>query len=112
MKIRLEFVSNSSSSSFCIYGWSENQLKSLNLLDKIKEIEKLENVVFEDIYCEFETWIGFGNSEGDLHPDEDCDHDDILVDGPTDIEIQKLDAIVKKYNLPIPGTNSGTWYNG
>lgn len=115
MKTRLGFVSNSSSQSFFIYGWTKETLKSGGItIEKIFEISEIEKANLDQFYIEYDDAIGLGNSEGDLHPDEDeeFDRDDVLVGKPTDEQVAIIDRLTKKYNLPEPEFMSGTFFNG
>ena len=110
MKIRIGFVSNSSSQSFCIYGWTKDILKRHGLIDRIWEISDTEKAYLEDFYIDYDNAIGLGNYEGDLHPEED--DDSVTVDDPTNEQVATIDRLTEKYSLPAPEFMSGTFYNG
>lgn len=106
MKVRIGFVSNSSTSSFCMYGWNKNQLTD----EQYTLIKSCDKINVEDFYASYDTYVGVGNQESDLHfEDEDTDY---LCDGPTLDEKIKIDELAKLYKLPEPSSYGQTWYNG
>ena len=108
MKIRNGFVSNSSTSSFCMCGWEKDSLTE----EQRKMLEDAKLV--ELFYGSCETYIGVGNSEGDLHFDEDEGEsaDSYCCPEPAQEDVDKLIAFAKENNLPAPDWHSETWYNG
>lgn len=121
MKIRSGFVSNSSSSSFCIFGWTEEDLKRLNInIDELEErlLTKYPDIRFE---CAHPPWsdkiIGVGNREEDLHFADEWGGDDDEgfdnpVDEPAEAECNKLLEIAKQEGLPNPEMFEDIYYNG
>jgi len=110
MKIRNGFVSNSSSTSFCVYGWIKDDLNQ-TVKDTLKKIEAEESRNFKRFYIECGTSIGFGRKE-DAEYNEDGEPIESEIDGPTTEEVEYIDAITKKYNLPSPSYYSGTFRDG
>jgi len=119
MKIRNGFVSNSSSSSFTIYGWTEdvfeNVLKNSSpLLDgmriDIDEYQIIENLekFWDDPYsltccCDSEGRKVFGLGRYGTEIDHYVeDWENFYYDEPTDEEKEKFDKLAKELKLPKP----------
>ena len=108
MKIRNGFVSNSSTSSFCMCGWNKDSLTD-------EQIKMLEKISIVERFCgSCDTYIGIGNSEGDLHFDEDEGEnaDSYSCPEPAQEDVDKLIAFAKENNLPELEWHNETWYNG
>ncbi|KKM85548.1 hypothetical protein LCGC14_1287950 [marine sediment metagenome] len=132
MKYRNGFVSNSSTTSFTIYGWSEYILG--NICVERSDLFKGVTMNFEWDHLQFnieeeyegEEWdIVIGNSnliQGDVigvgYSEEEVDHErEPLKDGryfgePSEEKKKALDKVAEKFNLPKPQMYSKTWYNG
>lgn len=133
MKIRNGFVSNSSASSFTIYGWTSSELSNhiASLCPALTGIEIIVNE-YEFVRNIQNHWLGeswdivYAINEKDemvfgLGETEDgIDHymtsyerwEDYECDEPTDEQKKEFDEIVKKLNLPIPSIHKATFYNG
>ena len=106
MKIRLGFVSNSSTSSFCLYGWYKHNLTA----EQIELVKAIANV--EEFCDDSNDYIGIGNQENDLHFEDDDEAMDYECDGPSDEEMAKLDKFALEQNLPKPDMYGSTFRNG
>ena len=134
MKIRQGFVSNSSSSSFTIYGWTSDELAEYvaGLLPFVTSFEEVRIDFSVDAY-DFvkklqENWDGdifdltFSNTEdGEMvfglgTAGQEVDHynesfTDAFEYAEPDIASQeKFDELAKKLNLPVPHMHQGTFY--
>lgn len=107
MKIRNGFVSNSSSSSFCIYGVSLDSGVNLDFLPQGKwgdpEIEGLEIHRCPD-FSDFGVYIG--RSWNTVKDDETG------AMFKKDIEDKLKEAFKDKMELPKCETHSEAWYDG
>ena len=119
MKIRIGYVSNSSSTSFTIYGWTETQL-SEHIGKLLPAFVCVNITIDEDTFSENieKLWSGrewditrsrdesgynvFG--VGDVG-DESC-----IPKEPTDDQKKELEAIAAKLGLPAPTMHQGTYY--
>jgi hypothetical protein len=121
MKIRNGFVSNSSSSSFCIYGWTEDVFKDKPELLKDYydpyELEKLLKTIPHELIIVHSNSpcshfvMGVGTVETDIdHYIEDWE--DHVAEEPTQKEMEELDKVAEKLNLPKPQMYSATWRDG
>jgi len=129
MKIRNGFVSNSSSSSFTIYGWSEKIL-SKHISESLPAFVGVRLEIDEDVFCENieKLWDG---REWDIISFRDrdgynifgvgsaCDeadhyvgnwHEGFRYDEPDDEKKKQLEEIGKKLGLPEPQIYSDTYY--
>ena len=112
MKIRNGFVSNSSSSSFCIYGWKCKTYEEKDeLVDRLKQHE-------DDNDCEItysntelgEYVVGVGHTACDMdHYMEDWE--DFKCESPNKEKQKKLKKIGRKLKLSVPKMYSETFYD-
>jgi hypothetical protein len=114
MKIRAGFVSNSSSASFCIYGWTNTKLdmKCNDAYDLYRKLRMDYDKIVESSHPCCEMVMGVGNVHTNLYTDENEDWRDFVSDPPTEQEMAELDKIALKLNLPKPEMYSETWYDG
>jgi hypothetical protein len=133
MKIRNGFVSNSSASSFTIYGWSEDSL-SANIAKLSPAFAGVAITIDEDVFEQNleEIWtgdswdivskhdpdgikiIGIGQSgcEIDHYLPPGQDWEDFEYPEPTDKKKKEFDKIAKQLNLPKPKLYKRTWFDG
>ena len=121
MKIRNGFVSNSSSQSFCIYGWDDESLKTDNgesldyseiwaIKDKISKLYKDIRLV-DSSSPSSDIIFGVGSVNYDIdHGDEDWE--DYESPEPSKEEMDKLDKVSEEMKMPKPKMFIATWYNG
>jgi hypothetical protein len=116
MKIRTGFVSNSSASSFCIYGWDYDLLKqeSIDIDELIKKLqEQHPNLHFDDYYHPYYDGIlGVGNFENEIDHWYGEDWEYYQADPPNEKEMNKLDQFAKNNDYPFPKMYAETWFNG
>ena len=111
MKIRAGFVSNSSASSFCIYGWVGKYQEMTLLEEKIK-------AAFPDIkliragHPYSDTIVGVGQFEDEVDHWYGENWEDYECDGPSKEEMEALDKIANTLELPAPMMDNATWFNG
>lgn len=131
MKIRNGFVSNSSSSSFTIYGWSEEVLSKhvgenmpigLDFL-KLDIDEDLFTEKLEELWPGENTWditscrdsngynvFGIGSAGDEVDHYVDNFSNDFRYDEPNDDKKKQLDEIAEVLNLPAPKIYQETFY--
>ncbi len=112
MKTRSGFVSNSSSSSFCIYGWKCNDYtEECNLMGKLKiyfrDSMDLTSSCTPDEYSV--VGVGHTNSEFDHYMD---DWEDYECEPPNSELMTELDRVAKSLGLEEPEMYRATWFNG
>jgi len=110
VKKRNGFVSNSSTSSFCVYGWDMEYGDGKTQKEKLKELLNEDGSVLDSFNCYHCYWIGVGN-QYDVETDEDGEALE-EAEEPSQELMEKLDELVKVHNLPEPSFTSGTFYNG
>ena len=115
MKIRAGFVSNSSSSSFCIFGWGENDLKSIGFdyYNFIKAVQEKCGLSLDHSFYNGsdEYIIGLGNTNEEFdHYMEDWQSYE--CDPPTEEQKILIYEIGMIFKLPKPGLYADTWFNG
>ena len=122
MKVRFGLVSNSSAMSFCIYGWTPEDLKIdetddpwvqwNNFRENLQK--KYPEFKFEDFHWHprFEGIFGVGNSdfEFDHYLPEHEYWEDRVEDPPTIHQMRELDEIAKIEGLPRPTLQKETWF--
>jgi len=121
MKLRTGFVSNSSGASFCIYGWTNDELglsdsQVYSFLDMIKALDKS---IVESSHPSADRIIGVGNKRSEVDHDyrDDTvgrygDWHDYRCPEPSKKDMANLDAIAEKLGLPKPTLQVETWYDG
>ena len=132
MKIRLGYVSNSSASSFTIYGWTETDL-SEHVGKLLPSFAGVSIQIDEDLFCENieKLWDGHErdiitsrdadgyNVIGLGQAGDEIDHCQSLTDGrwedfefpePNEEQKKKFDKLAKKMKLPKPKIYKGTFF--
>ena len=116
MKTRDGFVSNSSSASFCIYGWTDGDLglSEWEANDLCRWLRDILPSMIDSPHPHAGTIIGVGNvaEEMDHGEDEPGAWRDYRCDEPTKEDMAKLDEIALGLGLPKPTISSATWFNG
>ena len=123
------YVSNSSTTSFTIYGWTETEL-SEHIGKLLPAFVGVNVSIDEDVFCENieKLWSGhewditcFRNSAGENvfgvgNAGQEVDHynssfsNDYKMDEPDDDKKKQLDAIAVKLGLPSPTMHQETFY--
>ncbi len=128
MKIRTGFVSNSSTTSFTIYGWSEKVL-SEHIGKSLLAFSNVELTIDEETFCENieKLWSGdewdVVSCRNESHEyifgigsaGEEVDHDMLdpfEFDEPTKNQKKELDAIAEELKLPAPSIYQEVFYDG
>jgi hypothetical protein len=116
MKIRVGFVSNSSAASFCIYGWTNDDLgmnysQSIDLANKLRE--KISFIITSpDPDSEVIVGVGHAEDEIDHWYGEDGEWEDYQCEYPDKDEMTELDTVALEFGLPKPILHQATWFNG
>jgi len=125
MKIRTGFVSNSSASSFCIYGWTSKELEGTifneenqdywpeykKLVKAVNEIDTELEIIASNTQNNYNV-IGIGECGMEVDHGYDGYWEDFKFPEPSMTQGKKLDEIAKKLNLPQPKMYSETWFDG
>ena len=111
MKFRSGFVSNSSSCSFCLYGWKVKTHQDGNLLKTqlLAAAPKLDITTTYDIDNTF--IVGVGTYEDNIDHYMDI-WEDYESEGPTAAQTVELDLIAKTLGLETPTIFSGNFRDG
>ena len=128
MKIRTGFVSNSSASSFCIYGWTEEifkihpelqdvdaeyyESKYDKLIEKLNSIKHKAKIFGQDSTPDNEFIVGVGNSgiEIDHYMLDNEYWQDYQSPEPSYDQIKELDRIAEVLGLPKPEMYRATFW--
>ncbi len=131
MKIRNGFVSNSSASSFTIYGWTEEDLsnqiakicpvfKGINIsIDEWEFVANLEEhwtgddyaITSSDHHDEYGIVYGVGKAGSEIdHYMSEGRWEDFEYPEPNEEERKKMDEMAEKINLPKPKIYKGTFW--
>ena len=97
MKLRAGFVSNSSSCSFCIYGFEIDGSKEEydSIIKKIEEAAKIIGLEVDQFLGQSDSYFGVGTYDDDIdHGDENWQ--DFTSEGPTTEEVKKFTEIMQK----------------
>lgn len=110
MKIKLSFISNSSTTCFILFGWSQS-----DFLDGFYEITRICETELGDrfdLYNMDHDYLGkicgLYESEGDLHP-ESGDRATVEI---SEEQRKTLKELVVAYNLPTPQEYFSQYYDG
>ena len=115
MKLRAGFVSNSSSCSFCVYGFHNDEYDEQEYNSVIKNIMAAAKEIGLEVdhFCgQSDSYFGVGTY------DDDIDHymenwEDFTSEGPTTEEVKKFTEIVQKIAPDKTlDYHSETWRNG
>jgi hypothetical protein len=112
MKTRTGFVSNSSSSSFCIYGWEcKTWDESNELSEKLQEFMPTAGDIISVRNRHEHVVVGVGNwnTEFDHYMD---DWESYECDYPSDEYRKCLDKIATQLGMSKPQIFSDTWFDG
>lgn len=106
MKIRKGFISNSSSTSFCLYGWKFNDIREIfptikEIADKLEEEFDPSEIIIEN-WDDREKLIGIGNVDFKV-----CSS--TIMDSPSEIKKKQVEKFAEYFNLPEPETYSDTF---
>ncbi|MHA1468971.1 MAG: hypothetical protein ACTSSP_00265 [Candidatus Asgardarchaeia archaeon] len=130
MKIRTGFVSNSSVSSFTIYGWTEKDLSEhlASLCSSFKNVDvSIDESFIEslDEIWEGNKWdlnstygpdgrmvFGLGTHDSEVdHSGYDYTGENFKFPEPSYKDQKKFDELAKKLKLPQPKMHQATWYD-
>lgn len=133
MKIRTGFVSNSSASSFTIYGWSEKDLAE-HISTFCPAFEGTDITVEDEFFYNIQkAWeghdwditegkdangyeiFGLGESQVDIdhnHPIGNGPWEEFKYPEPSDEDKEKFNKLAEKLKLPKPKIYQRTWFNG
>lgn len=110
MKLRMGFVSNSSTTAFICLGWSQSDFPEK--FDEIIQMCQDELGDRYDLYDREHDYLGkicgLYESEGDLHP-ESGDRATVEI---SEEQRKTLKELVVAYNLPTPKEYFSQYYNG
>jgi hypothetical protein len=119
MKIRMGFISNSSTTSFTIYGWTETQL-SEHIGKLLPAFVGVNVTIDEDTFSENieKLWSGHewdvtcsrDESGYNVFGVGDVGDENFMPKEPTDDQKKELEAIAVKLGLPAPTMHQGTYY--
>ena len=121
MKFRMGFVSNSSAASFCIYGWTFEDLEPFGVkrweqFDILKMLDAkypdLKSSLTESSTPTSDWMIGVGNATDKLDHYYHGDWEDYRSLEPTKEEMEKLDKVAVEMGWSKPSLNSATWFDG
>jgi hypothetical protein len=119
MRFRLGFVSNSSAASFCIYGWTFEQLEPYGInrwevWDLIKLLqEEYPEMHFRESSTPDSDWIlGVGDSQSEFDHYYDGDWTEYESSYPKKEEMEDLDKIAAYLKWPKPELKAATWFDG
>jgi hypothetical protein len=122
MKLRMGFVSNSSATSFCIYGWTFEELEPFGVKRwEQHDLLKMLDAKYPDLkssLTESQTpisdWIiGVGSATGyGFDHGYHGDWQDYKSPGPTKEQMEKLDKVAVEMGWSKPSLNSATWFDG
>jgi hypothetical protein len=109
-------VSNSSAASFCIYGWTNDELGlsgSHQVYAFLDMIQALDKSIVESSHPFVDRVIGVGEIRSEVdHGYENGDWKDYRCPEPSKKDMQKLDMIAEKLGLPKPTIQAATWFDG
>ncbi len=121
MKIRIGYVSNSSTTSFTIYGWTEKQL-SEHIGKLLPAFVGVNVIIDEDTFCENieKLWSGHEwditcsrNEEGyNVFGVGGVGDGGSIPRGPTDEQKKEMDTIALKLGLPSPSMLQEKFFDG
>lgn len=121
MKIRMGYVSNSSSTSFTIYGWTEKEL-SEHIGKLLPAFVGVNVIIDEETFCENieKLWSGHEwditcsrNEAGyNVFGVGSVGGESSKLTEPTDKEKKEMDAIAAKLGLPSPSMLHENFFDG
>lgn len=114
MKYRSGFVSNSSSSSFCIYGWLcktyEEHIELFKKLNTYREILGYNITLSNTPYTDNEYIVGIGHTASEMDHYM-VDWQDYKCKNPSSEEKENLNTIAIKLKLSTPILYSETFWS-